>query len=169
MVDAGLDPVVGRRTYKRETILGHDDAAWKKARNKRTAFLGEVLKQHFGLSPSTGSAQTMTAWKSNVSFTRATQWPRPLGTQLECSVDKLRDVSSRSGTATSRSTARGRSRPLKTHQMLRVALDSETVALLRAHKEWSHTRNGGQARDQHPCSRGIASRGRVRPGQGSPF
>jgi hypothetical protein len=27
----------------------------------------------------------------------------------------------------------------KTHQMRRVALDSETVALLRAHKEWSTT------------------------------
>jgi hypothetical protein len=45
VVDAGLDPVFGRRTYKRETILGRDDAAWKKARNKRTAFLAEVLKQ----------------------------------------------------------------------------------------------------------------------------
>lgn len=45
VVYAGLDPVTGRRTYKRETILGHDDAAWKKARNKRTQFLAEVLKQ----------------------------------------------------------------------------------------------------------------------------
>jgi integrase len=45
VVYAGVDPVTGRRTYKRETIQGHDDAAWKKARNKRTQFLAEVLKQ----------------------------------------------------------------------------------------------------------------------------
>jgi integrase len=45
VVYAGLDPVTGRRTYKRETIQGHDEAAWKKARNKRTEFLAEVLKQ----------------------------------------------------------------------------------------------------------------------------
>jgi integrase len=45
VVYAGLDPVTGRRTYKRETIPGHDDAAWKKARNKKTQFLAEVLKQ----------------------------------------------------------------------------------------------------------------------------
>lgn len=45
VVYAGLDPVTGKRTYKRETIRGNDDAAWKKARNKRTEFIAEVLKQ----------------------------------------------------------------------------------------------------------------------------
>lgn len=45
VVHAGLDPVTGRRTYKRETIRETDDAAWKRARNKRTESLAEVLKQ----------------------------------------------------------------------------------------------------------------------------
>ncbi|MFL6145507.1 MAG: tyrosine recombinase XerC [Labedaea sp.] len=45
VVYAGDDPVTGRRTYKRATIKGTDDAAWTKARNKRTQFLAEVLKQ----------------------------------------------------------------------------------------------------------------------------
>lgn len=39
VVYAGMGLVIGRRTYKRETIPGDDDAAWKKARRKRTEFL----------------------------------------------------------------------------------------------------------------------------------
>jgi integrase len=45
VVFAGYDPVTGRRAYKRATIKGTDDAAWRKARNKRTELRAAVLKQ----------------------------------------------------------------------------------------------------------------------------
>jgi integrase len=44
-VYAGIDPVTDRQTYLRETILGTDDAAWRKAENKLTEFRAKVLKQ----------------------------------------------------------------------------------------------------------------------------
>src|ERR1700741_3435750 len=45
VVFAGYDPVTGRRAYKRATIRGTDDVAWRKARNKRTELRAAVLKQ----------------------------------------------------------------------------------------------------------------------------
>ncbi|HEV7647414.1 MAG TPA: site-specific integrase [Actinophytocola sp.] len=45
VVFAGYDPVTGRRAYKRATINGTDDAAWRKARNKRTELRADVLRQ----------------------------------------------------------------------------------------------------------------------------
>lgn len=42
---AGLDPVTGKPSYKRATIQGTDDAAWRKAEDKLTEFRAEVLKQ----------------------------------------------------------------------------------------------------------------------------
>jgi integrase len=46
VVYAGIDPVTGRRTYKRETVKGTDDVARKKARKVRTKLIAEVDRQN---------------------------------------------------------------------------------------------------------------------------
>jgi integrase len=44
VVYAGLDPVTGRRSYRRETIQGTDDAAYKRAKRAVTRLSAEVDK-----------------------------------------------------------------------------------------------------------------------------
>jgi integrase len=45
VVYAGIDPVTGRRTYKRESVAGTDDAAWTRAEKVLTRLAAEVDKQ----------------------------------------------------------------------------------------------------------------------------
>jgi hypothetical protein len=46
VVYAGIDPVTGRWTYKRESVKGTDDAAYKRAEKLVTKLLAEVDKQN---------------------------------------------------------------------------------------------------------------------------
>jgi integrase len=45
VVYAGIDPVTGRRTYKRESVKGTDDAAWKRANKALIKLAAEADKQ----------------------------------------------------------------------------------------------------------------------------
>lgn len=45
VVYAGIDPVTGRRTYKREKVHGTDDAAWKRAEKTLVKLAAEAYKQ----------------------------------------------------------------------------------------------------------------------------
>jgi len=72
VVYAGLDPVTRKRTYKRATIPGDDDAAWKKARNKRTEFLAEVLKQR-NASTSVSFSHAIDEWFSKADLEETTR------------------------------------------------------------------------------------------------
>jgi len=72
VVYAGLDPVTGRRSYKRATIPGTDDAAWTKARNKRTEFLAEVLKQR-NTSSTVKLAHAIDEWLNKADLEESTR------------------------------------------------------------------------------------------------
>jgi integrase len=72
VVYAGDDPVTGSRTYKRATIKGTDDVAWRKARNKRTEFLAEVLKQRRAAS-SVKLAHAIDEWFSDADLEPSTR------------------------------------------------------------------------------------------------